>query len=110
MPIYHQEGRTIDFAAAADVDAGEIVAVDDLKGIAVRDIKEGEVGALAIEGVFRVESAVTDVGTQVTLRTTQQDAVATAAEAVSDGIVVGVYSSGVALVKLERGRVEANGG
>lgn len=108
MATYHKEGRTIEFTAAADLTSGQIVAVGDLKGIVVRDVKDGEKGSLQIEGVFQVDSAVTDVGRQVTLRTTEQDAVATAAEAVSDGIVVGVYDTGVALVKLERGRVEAD--
>ena len=108
MAIYHKEGRVIDFTAAADLVAGQIVAVGDIKGIVERPVVDGQLGALAVEGVFRVPSAVTDVGAQVTLRTTEQDAVATAAEAVSDGIVVGVYETGVALVKLERGRVDAD--
>jgi predicted RecA/RadA family phage recombinase len=108
MAIYHKEGRVIDFTAAADITAGQIVAVGTLKGIAERPAADGELASMAVEGVFRVTSAVTTVGTQVTLRTTEQDAVATAATAVSDGIIVGVYATGVALVKLERGRVKAD--
>jgi predicted RecA/RadA family phage recombinase len=107
MAIFHQEGRAINFTAAANIDAGQIVAVGGLKGIAERPVADGALGSLAIEGVFRVASDVTTVGAQVTLRTTEQDAVATAATAVSDGIIVGVYATGVALVKLERGRVKA---
>lgn len=100
---YHQVGTAIDYTAAADQKSGDIVAVGTLKGIAVRDVKDGETGALAVAGVYKVPSTVTNVGAQVTLRVTEQDAVATAISSPYDGIVVGVHETGVALVRLERG-------
>lgn len=102
--IKRSEGNAIDYVAAADQTSGDIVAVGDLKGVAVRDVVEGDLGALAIEGVYAIESTVDDVGAPVSLRVAQQDAVATTAGPY-DGIVVGVESDGVALVKLERGEV-----
>jgi predicted RecA/RadA family phage recombinase len=104
MPTFVKEGNSISFTAAANLTSGAIAASNLIKGIVVRDVLNGERAELQIEGVFAVASAVTAIGTQVTLRVTEQDAVATAANAVSDGIVVGVQSTGVALVKLERGR------
>lgn len=102
--IKRSEGNAIDYVAGADVESGDIVEVGDLRGVAVRAVAEGELGALAIEGVYAVPSAVTGVGTPVLLRETQQDAVEATADEY-DGIVVGVESTGVALVKLERGQV-----
>lgn len=104
--LYKNDGP-IDFVAAADVKSGDILALGTLKGIVVRDQLEGELATLDVEGVFKVPSAVTDVGTPVTLRTTEQDAVDTAENARYDGIVVGVYETGVSLVKLERGSAPA---
>ena len=104
MAQKNSEGNAINYTAAAAVTSGDIVAVGTLKGIAVRDAAIGDLAALAVEGVYAVESAVTAVGTQVTLVVADQNAVATVANAVSDGIVVGVQETGVALVKLERGR------
>jgi predicted RecA/RadA family phage recombinase len=104
MPTFVREGNSIRFTAAADLKSGDIAASNLIKGVVVRDALNGAPAELQIEGIFAVASAVTAIGTQVTLRVTEQDAVATAANAVSDGIIVGVQSTGVALVKLERGR------
>lgn len=47
-----QEGRAIDYTPAADVASGDVVVQGDLVGVAKKDIKANELGALATEGVF----------------------------------------------------------
>lgn len=49
-----QRGEAIDHTPAADVAAGDIVAVGKLVGVAKLDIKAGELGALALTGVYEV--------------------------------------------------------
>jgi predicted RecA/RadA family phage recombinase len=50
--IYKQKGDSIDYVPAADVAAGDVVVLGDLVAIAKLDIKAGELGALAVSGVF----------------------------------------------------------
>ncbi|MGD9128785.1 MAG: DUF2190 family protein [Planctomycetia bacterium] len=50
--IYKQRGDSIDYTPSADVAAGDVVVLFDLVGIAKLDIKAGELGALAVVGVF----------------------------------------------------------
>ncbi|MDD5699518.1 MAG: DUF2190 family protein [Victivallaceae bacterium] len=54
---YIQRGDSIDFTPEADVAAGDVVIIGDLVGIAKLDIKAGELGALALVGVFDVPKA-----------------------------------------------------
>jgi predicted RecA/RadA family phage recombinase len=49
-----QEGKKIDYTPAAAVDAGAIVDLGDLLGVAERAIAASALGALSIEGVFDV--------------------------------------------------------
>ena len=49
---YVQKGDSIDFRPDRDVAAGEVVVMGKLVGVAKLDIKAGELGALALEGVF----------------------------------------------------------
>lgn len=52
---FRHEGRTIDYTpSGADVSAGDVVVQNELVGIALKDIADGELGALAVEGVFDV--------------------------------------------------------
>lgn len=57
-----QEGKSIDYTPQADVTAGDVVVVGDLVAVAKIDIAAGQLGALAIEGVFEVpkEAAAAD--------------------------------------------------
>lgn len=52
--VFVQEGETIDYTPAADVDAGDVVLQGDLIGIAKLDIATGTLGALAVTGVFDI--------------------------------------------------------
>ena len=49
---YVQRGESIDFTPTADVAAGDVVKVGDLVGVAKLDIRSGELGALALVGVY----------------------------------------------------------
>lgn len=49
---YVQEGKTIDYTPDQDVAAGEVVVMTNLVGVALRPIKAGETGSVAVEGVF----------------------------------------------------------
>ena len=49
---YKHAGDTIDYRPTFDVEAGDIITVGGLVGIARRDIPANTLGALAAEGVF----------------------------------------------------------
>ena len=51
---YVQRGESIDFTPTADVAAGDIIKVGSLVGVAKLDIKAGELGALALCGVYEI--------------------------------------------------------
>ena len=51
---YIQRGESIDYTPEADVAAGDIIKIGKIVGIAKLDIKEGELGALAVVGVYEI--------------------------------------------------------
>jgi predicted RecA/RadA family phage recombinase len=57
LVTFVQEGTNIDYIPGADVDAGDVVVQNDLVGVANRNIKSGEQGALAVAGVFEFPKA-----------------------------------------------------
>ena len=64
---YYQKGDSIDYTPEANVAAGDVVFLGDLVGVANLDIKAGELGALALSGVYRVvkDSETADAGAPV---------------------------------------------
>ena len=52
---YIQRGDSIDYTSTSDIAAGDIVKVGSLVGVAKLDIKAGELGSLALVGVYEVE-------------------------------------------------------
>lgn len=50
--VYVQHGASIDHTPVADVAAGDVIVQGDLVGVAVRNVKAGELGAIGVEGVF----------------------------------------------------------
>ena len=48
------DGKHIDFTPPVDVPIGSIVIQGDLVGITKRDLKEGVLGSIAVEGVFEI--------------------------------------------------------
>ena len=64
---YVQKGEAIDFRPETNIKAGTIVPFNGLVGIARLDIRAGELGALAVTGVFESPKAneAIDVGDAV---------------------------------------------
>ena len=54
---YVQRGDAIDHTPAADIAAGDVVVIGKIVGVAKLDIKAGELGALALTGVYEVAKA-----------------------------------------------------
>jgi predicted RecA/RadA family phage recombinase len=57
LVTFVQEGSSIDYTPGADVAAGDVIVQNDLVGVANRNIKSGEQGALAVAGVFEFPKA-----------------------------------------------------
>ena len=58
---YIQRGDSIDYTSTSDIAAGDIIKVGSLVGVAKLDIKGGELGALALVGVYELEGNGTAV-------------------------------------------------
>lgn len=80
---YVQRGDAIDHTPMADVAAGDVVVLaNKLVGVAKLDIKAGDLGALALTGVYEVAKATGTafaVGTEVGWNPTTRQAVAAGA-------------------------------
>ena len=53
---YIQRGESIDYKPEADVAAGDIIKIGKIVGIAKLDIKAGELGVLAVIGVYEIDT------------------------------------------------------
>lgn len=57
MAKYIQRGETIDYTAAADLDLGDVVDLGGCVGIAAVPMESGELGTLALTGVWEMDKA-----------------------------------------------------
>lgn len=77
---YVQRGDAIDYTPTADVAAGDVVGLSNkLVGVAKLDIKAGELGALALTGVYEMtksEGVAFAVGSEVAWDKANRKAVA----------------------------------
>ena len=75
---YVQRGDAIDYTPEAAVNAGDIVILGKLVGIAKLDIAAGELGALAVTGVYEIAKGGTAfaAGSLVAWNPTTRQAVA----------------------------------
>ena len=56
--IYRQEGAAVDYTpSGSNVAAGEVIQVGGFVGVANKEILDGELGALQIEGVYDATKA-----------------------------------------------------
>ena len=100
---YVQRGDAIDYTPMNDVAAGDIVVLaGKLVGVAKLDIKAGELGALALAGVYEVAKATGTafaVGMEVGWNPATKQAVAAGASgSVKLGHAVALAAAGDALV------------
>lgn len=66
---YKQEGKVIQYTAAADIAAGKVLKIGNILGVALVDIANGATGSVGIEGVFsapKVSGAVIAQGESLT--------------------------------------------
>lgn len=55
MAVFIQEGAAVDYTPVANTSAGSMVVQGELVGIVKHDIKAGELGSIAVEGVFDID-------------------------------------------------------
>jgi predicted RecA/RadA family phage recombinase len=55
MKNFVQEGKTLDFTAAADFEGDDFVKIGSAIGVVGADVKTGQIGQLTVEGVFTVK-------------------------------------------------------
>ena len=100
---YVQRGDSIDHVPESDVAAGDIVKVGSLVGVAKLDIKAGELGALALVGVYELATggAAVALGDVVSVDpATGRVAAAGASGAVKFGHAVTAATSSDAIVNV----------
>ena len=105
---YIQRGESIDHTPEEDVAARDIVKLGGLVGVAKLDIKAGELGALAVVGVYELATGGTAVavgGRDSGELATGKVGAPTASGAVKFGHAVTKAEAGAAtvLVRLEQG-------
>lgn len=62
---YVQTGSVLDYSndTGADIASGDVVVMGSLVGVAITDIADGELGAVSVEGVWRLPKVTTeDIG------------------------------------------------
>lgn len=57
--VFVQDGRYIDYTPTTAVASGQVIVQGDLVGVTVRPIAAGELGALAVDGIFDFAKATT---------------------------------------------------
>ncbi|MFW5679531.1 MAG: DUF2190 family protein [Pseudomonadota bacterium] len=87
---YLAEGDRIDYTPGSDVDAGDVVVLESLVGVAVRDIAANTQGALVVRGLVEcdIELASTSRGTVVYWDESENRATETATNNTKMGFVV----------------------
>ena len=104
---YVQRGESIDYTPETDVAAGDIVKLGSLVGVAKLDIKAGELGALALVGVYEIATGGTAValGDVVSVDPATGKVAAAASGAVKFGhaVTAATASDATVNVRLEQG-------
>lgn len=101
---YVQRGESIDYTPATDVAAGDIVKLGKLVGVAKLDIKTGELGALALCGVYELvnNGIAIDIGDEVSVDpATGKTVAAGTAGAVKFGCAISAAAAGDATVNVK---------
>lgn len=85
---YRREGETIDFTAAADTTAGQLVIVGTVACVSLKDVASGAKGVGHCEGVWELPAVAASTGSQGAI-----------AYATSAGNVTGTSSGNTAIGK-----------
>lgn len=104
MATYIQKGDVIDYTPVAATPAGTVVAFGGGIGVTTADIKAGELGALALTGVFEFPKAsgAIDFGAAVYL-TTGGKITASATGNTAAGYAVAAAASGDGSIRVRIG-------
>ena len=104
-----QHGSLIDYTAGADIAAGGVVVIGSLVGVAPRPIANGDTGAVAIEGVYKLPkpsagsgSETISAGAQVLYYATSGIANTVTGVVAGYAVAQAVTGSATVSVKLER--------
>ena len=99
---YIQDGDILDYTAGAAISAGDFVVIGTVGGVAINDIANGAVGAVAVSGVFRVTKATGAVtqGALLYWNATNSNLTTTAAGATLVGVAASAALSGDATVDI----------
>ena len=100
-----QDGKYIDHTPKSAVEAGDVVVIGSIAGVANRPIPAGETGAIATEGVFEIEKDATDItaGALVYYDTSAKKATTTKGSNAVLGISVAAAGTGETLVRVKIG-------
>lgn len=107
-----QDGKYLDYTPEAAVEAGDVVIVGSIVGVANRPIPAGETGAIATEGVFEIEkdgNAIT-AGATVYYDAGAGKATATATSNTALGVAVAAAEAEDAYVRVKLGVIGAAAG
>ncbi|MCL2743639.1 MAG: DUF2190 family protein [Planctomycetaceae bacterium] len=101
-----QDGNAIDYTPSAAVAAGQVVTAGKIIGIAKRDIRANELGALHLVGVYDIVKAAGAVtlGAEVYWDATATNATTTASTNALIGIAVAAAASGDETVRVRIGK------
>jgi len=103
---YVYRGDVIDYTPEADVAAGSVVVIGSIIGITKLDIKAGQLGALALVGVFDIVKATGEAiakGSKVYWNATAKQITAVAAGNVYLGEAVAAAAAGDATARVRLG-------
>lgn len=100
-----QEGNCIDYTPESPVDAGDVVVIGTLVGVANHSIPAGVSGAVALEGVFEVgkDAAAITAGAAVYWKSDPGVATATSEGNVAMGRAVAGAGAEDAVVRVKLG-------
>lgn len=102
-----KSGEMIDYTPSADVAAGDVIVQGSIVGIALSAIPANTLGALAVNGVFRVPKLSTDAvsaGAVIYWDSGNNYATISATSTTKMGYAVAASASGVATVDVLLGR------
>ena len=88
-----------DHVAGSDINSGDVVVMDDVRGVALTDIATGATGAVAVSGTFRLPKGATAFAQGATVDWSGSQVIAGAGNKL--GVVRDAAASGDATVNVQ---------